>query len=58
MHTQNVESYWNRVKITFKRMKGCHVSELPSYLDDFYGERDMAETAKKPGKQLCTTIPV
>ena len=28
-HTQNVESYWNRVKIRFKKMKGCHESQLP-----------------------------
>lgn len=34
-HTQNVESYWNRVKIKFKRMKGCHAHQLPSYLDEF-----------------------
>ena len=34
-HTQNVESYWNRVKIRFKKMKGCHESQLPSYLDEF-----------------------
>ena len=34
-HTQNVESYWNRVKIQFKKMKGCHESQLPSYLDEF-----------------------
>ena len=24
VHTQNVESYWNRVKTKLKRMKGCH----------------------------------
>lgn len=34
-HTQNVESYWNRVKRKFKRMKGCHAHQLPSYLDEF-----------------------
>ena len=31
VHTQNVESYWNRVK-KLKRMKGCHGDQLPSYL--------------------------
>ncbi len=30
-HTQNVESYWNRVKTKFKRMKGVHEVMLPSY---------------------------
>ena len=35
VHTQNIESYWNRVKTKLKRMKGCHRSQLPSYLDEF-----------------------
>ena len=34
-HTQNIESYWNRVKQKFKNMKGCHGHQLPSYLDEF-----------------------
>ena len=34
-HTQNVESYWNRVKGKFKRMKGVHEDMLSSYLDEF-----------------------
>ena len=41
IHTQNVESYWNRVKTKLKRMKGCHEQQFPSYLlDEFmYRER-------------------
>ena len=35
VHTQNIESYWGKVKLKFKRMKGCHASQLPSYLDEF-----------------------
>ena len=35
VHTQNVESYWNRVKGKFKRMKGVHEEMLSSYLDEF-----------------------
>ena len=35
VHTQNVESYWNRVRGKFKRMKGVHEDMLPSYLDEF-----------------------
>ena len=35
VHTQNVESYWNRVKTKLKRMRGCHGEQLPSYLDEF-----------------------
>ena len=32
VHTQNVESYWNRVKGKFKRMKGVHEEMLSSYI--------------------------
>ena len=40
VHTQNIESYWNRVKVKLKRMRGCHEHQLPSYLDEFlYRER-------------------
>ena len=40
VHTQAIESYWNRVKIKLKRMRGCHEEQLPSYLDEFvYRER-------------------
>ena len=35
VHTQTVESYWNRVKTKLKRMKGCDGNQLPSYLDEF-----------------------
>ena len=34
-HTQNVESYWNRAKMKLKRMRGCHATQLPGYLDEF-----------------------
>ena len=28
-HTQNIESYWDRVKRRFKYMKGCHATVIP-----------------------------
>ena len=31
VHTQRVESYWNRVKIKFKSMRGVQKHMLPSY---------------------------
>ena len=34
-HTQNIESYWSRVKTKLKRMKGCRREQIPSYLDEF-----------------------
>lgn len=33
IHTQNIESYWAKLKL--KRMKGCPKSMLSSYLDEF-----------------------
>ena len=36
VHTQNnIESYWNRVKMKLKRMKGCGAEEILGYLDEF-----------------------
>ena len=35
VHTNNIKSYWNRVKTKLKRMRGCHRHQLPSYLDEF-----------------------
>ena len=32
VQTQHAESYWNRVKMKFKRMIGVHETRLPSYL--------------------------
>ena len=38
VHTQHVESYWNRVKLKFKKMRGVQASQLSSHID---GEKDM-----------------
>ena len=35
VHTQAIESYWNRVKTNFKRMKGVSREQLPLHLDEF-----------------------
>ena len=35
VHTQNIESYWNRIKIKLKRMRGVTEQQLPLYLDEF-----------------------
>jgi hypothetical protein len=48
VHTQNVESYWNRVKGKFKRMKGVHEDMLPSYLDEFMWRERHGRTAYLP----------
>ena len=35
VHINHIESYWNRVKYKFKRMKGCSKEMLGGYLDEF-----------------------
>ena len=45
VHTQNIESYWNRVKIKLKKMKGCHATHLPGYLDEFMWRERYGTTA-------------
>ena len=35
VHTQHIESYWNRSKTRLKTMKGCRSEKLPEYLDEF-----------------------
>ena len=45
VHTQNVESYWCRVKTKLKRMRGCHAHQLPSYLDEFMWRERYGKTA-------------
>lgn len=34
-HTQNVESYWSRMKKSFKRMNGTKTDMTSSYIDEF-----------------------
>lgn len=44
VHTNHIESYWNRAKIKLKRMRGCHRSQLPSYLDEFMWRKRNGKT--------------
>ena len=46
VHTQNVESYWARVKLKFKRMKGVDAQQLPSYIDEFMWRERYGTTAQ------------
>jgi transposase-like protein len=65
-HTQHVESYWNRVKTKFKRMKGCHEEKLTSYLDEFMWRERFGATAIAAFDSLigditsilCNVLPV
>ena len=47
VHTQTIESYWNRVKTKFKRIKGCDGNQLPSYLDEFMWRERYGRTARE-----------
>ena len=55
-HTQNIESYWNRSKIKLKRMRGCHASELPSYLDEFMWRERFGTTAAAAYRSIMADI--
>ena len=48
VHTQHIESYWNRVKQKLKRMKRCSRAMLSGYLDEFmWKEHNMAQLEGK-----------
>ena len=55
-HTQNIESYWNRVKTKFKRMKGVHEDMLTSYLDEFMWRERHGKTYNVAMQNLCRDI--
>ena len=46
VHTQNIESYWNRVKMKLKRMKGDRAEEIPGYLDEFMWRERFGKTVR------------
>ena len=48
VHTQNVESYWGRVKRKIKHMKGCHATEIPTYLDEFMWKERFGKPKEPP----------
>ena len=55
-HTQNIESYWNRVKTKVKRMKGVHEDLLTSYLDEFMWRERHGKTYNVAMQNLCRDI--
>ena len=44
VHTQAIESYWNRTKIKLKKMKGVSENQLPSHLDEFMWRERYGQT--------------
>ena len=56
VHTQNVESYWNRVKTKFKRMKGVHADMVTYYMDEFMWRERHGACATVVLTNLCRDI--
>ena len=56
VHTQHVESYWNRVKTKFKRMKGVHDTMLSSYLDEYMWRERHGQTGSTAMNSLFRDI--
>ena len=58
VHTQHVESYWQRVKGKLKRMKGCHHQQLTSYLDEFLWRERYGKSAGTAWTNILQDIAV
>ena len=56
VHTEHIESYWNRVKTKLKRMRGCHRHQLPSYLDEFMWFERHGTTLRQAFDSICRDI--
>ena len=54
VHTNNIESYWNRVKIKFKNMKGVSKTTLASHLDEFMWRERYSKTSSDALNNLCS----
>ena len=55
-HTQNIESYWCRVKMKLKRMKGCPEDEVAGYLDEFMWRERHGNSAMTTFNNICRDI--
>ena len=56
VHTQHIESYRNRVKAKFKRMKGVHEEMLSSYMDEFMWRKRHGQTASTTFQNIMRDI--
>ena len=56
VHTNHIESYWNRVKNKFKRMKGVQKNMLDGYLDEFMWKERYGTTKREAFQNLCRDI--
>ena len=58
VHTQNIESYWSRVKTKRKRMRGCHEHQLPSYMDEYMWQERFGHTARDTLQNIMANIAI
>ena len=56
VHTENIESYWNRTKIKLKRMRGCTELELSGYLDEFMWRERHGRTTREAFNNIIRDI--
>jgi len=56
IHTQNIESYWNRQKTKLKRMKGVLFDEISSYLDEFMWRERWGKTSRASFDNICAHV--
>ena len=56
VHTQHIESYWDRVKTKFKRMKGVQKTMMAGYLDEFMWKERYGTTRREAFQSLCRDI--
>ena len=58
VHTQNIESYWNRVKYKIKKMKGVLGTRFQSISMNFFGESVMEKILRKLSQTLSRILPL
>ena len=58
VHTQHVESYWNRVKLKFKKMRGVQASQLPSHIDEFMWRERYGDTEHNSYNNIIRDISI
>ena len=56
VHTEHIESYWNRTNIKLRRMRGCHENELLGYLDEFLWRERRGNTAREAFTNIMSDI--
>ena len=52
------KSYWNRVKIKLKHIRGCHGHQLPSYLDKFTWRERHGQTKEQAYTNIIRDISI